>query len=67
MAACRSSSSATSLSSRPTRSTISKECCHFKLMYIYSQINGFAFRDNMKEFMVAANETNVKVFSILEH
>jgi len=31
-----------------------------------NQINCFAFRDNMKEFVVAANETNLKVFNILE-
>lgn len=31
-----------------------------------NQVNGFAFRDNMKEFVVAANETNLKVFNILE-
>ena len=31
-----------------------------------NQINGFAFRDNMREFVVAANETNLKVFNILE-
>lgn len=29
---------------------------------IASQVNGFDFRDNMREFVAAANDTNIKVF-----
>lgn len=29
-------------------------------------MNGFDFKDNMREFVAAANDTNVKVFNILE-
>ena len=31
-----------------------------------SQVNGFDFKDNMREFIAAANDTNIKAFHILE-
>ena len=35
-------------------------------MLIFSQINCFHFKDNMREFVACSNETNIKCFSILE-
>ncbi len=31
-----------------------------------NQINAFDFKGNMKEFLVAANDTHIKLFNILE-